>query len=173
MKRLTAAVLAGLAWAAAAGAEQSSKIPDMVENRTFGFRVSNPERWMARRNQAGNLVVLNQPEKSKSDFVTISVEDLSKAPGISLDAYKKQVLQNLGKSIRNFEVRKDEPYTVSDAPAQQLIYAGELDGRSMRWKTVFTLKQNRAYVLTYASTDADYFKGLESADKILYSFRFL
>lgn len=173
MKKFLIAALCCLA-ASTAGAEGPvSKIPDLIENRTYGFRVSNPDRWQALRNKTDNLVLLGYPTKPKLNFVTVTVEDLSKTPGVTLDAYRRQLAENLKKSVIGFEIRSEEPSTVDGEEAREIIYAGRLAEAPMRWKTVFALKKNRAYVITYAAEENEYFRHLESADKILFSFRFI
>lgn len=168
-------IIIGLAMASAVCAAEApaSKIPELIENRTYGFRVSNHDHWQAMKNKTDNLVLLGHPEKPKVNFVTVTVEDLSKVAGVTLEAYRTQLVENLKKSIRGFEMRGDELSTIDGAPAHEIIYAGRLDIVPMRWKTAFTLNKNRAYVLTYAADEHEYFKYLEAADKILYSFRFI
>jgi hypothetical protein len=90
------------------------------------------------------------------------------------ESYAKLSLEQIKLQIPNAKVISNEPADVGNAKAREVVWSNDFgNGMVLKFKQVFLLKDNTAYVLTYSSTEQEYSDYLEVADKIIYSFKLM
>lgn len=158
-------------------AQEAGRVPDMIQNATHHFQVANPEKWNAKKTKTDNTILLISPKQEAGDQflenVSVYAENLSYSSEKTLESCRDKVLKSLEQSIQELQIRQKDETVLDGQPAYEIIYVGQAKGRSMKWKAIITIKDDHVYVLTYTADEKDYFKQLESANKILYSFKFI
>ena len=70
-------------------------------------------------------------------------------------------------------ILSEESTTLSGLKAEKLTYSGSQGGFKLKWMQVYTIKNNRAYILTYTAQEASFNKYKEYAQKMFDTFRFI
>ncbi len=156
-------------------AESSSGI---YENSTYGFSMSYPAGWIveeAEPNSLGMVVGFLAPGgdiNNPTNYVTAQIEDLPASQKIALNAYTSAVISSLKSSYKDFKLLATKDITLGDLPGKELLYTIDKEGTPYKILLQYTIKDNKAYVLTYYAQEYSYAQIEEGAREILSSFGF-
>ncbi len=123
------------------------------ENSQYGLKISYPDTW-ERQEQlmitTGELVTFFSPKNQSSvqfrERVILSVIDLSHHPHpLSLNEYSQIVLNKVA-SKSHLSLT---PTTLSHRKAATITFLSQMEGKDVQIREVWTLYNNRAYVLTH------------------------
>lgn len=137
------------------------------------FSISYPESW-TKEKANGSIAFLSAKESSNDMFcenVNLMLQDLSQQP-LTLEQYtnvtKKQVVDNLGVSA----ILSIKDITLSGQQAKEFIYNMDYQGRKLKMKQYWFVKDNLAYLFTYTAEPSQFDRYESIATKIVTSFKF-
>ncbi|AFZ11897.1 hypothetical protein Cri9333_0982 [Crinalium epipsammum PCC 9333] len=148
----------------------------IYQNIQNGIKIKYPSNWERQdihNPVTGEVAVFIPPEENDSTQsqtkIIIRVEDLSKQP-MSLDEYTNASIGEIKKFLSNAKIVESKPTIIAERPAHLLIYSGLNQPYSLPTNLeVWTLKNNKAYIITYTSTSTKYEQFLEIAKEIIKS----
>jgi serine/threonine-protein kinase len=170
----------------------------VYQNKTEGFAIQYPESWTVREKNFNTIVSFLSPLTNNGKFVDKFAENVNIVSqkiddkNITLDQYYKYSEDNLKLFFKDFKLIKNEATTLSGVPARMVIYnatqelstpAGSTGATkpdtgtgakiSLRTTQIFTLKNNKAYIITLTNTQNDPNQYMSEMLKISQSFQFL
>lgn len=154
------------------GAVGLSELDEMLlyENSQYGFSVSYPSDWSAEEpdpNELGIVAGFLAPGESIDDplnYVTVQIEDLP--TGTTLSEYTQAVLTNLQSSYPDFQLLAEGEMIISEVPAHVIAYGVTVDLTAHQVLLAYTIKDDRAYIITYYAL-ADRYAEFEDAAKMM------
>lgn len=145
----------------------------VYENPTRDFSVSYPEPWSKQNRDDffAEGVVFFSPVEDKSDQfreqVSVLIENLSS--DVSLSEYTSESLAQI-KELSDPNVSEAQPVNLGEQEGRQVIYSGEENGRPVRRMQTWSIKDRRAYVITYTAEPDSYDNYLPMVEKMIESF---
>lgn len=153
--------------------EESSKY-STYKNNAMGIQINYPSDWS--RQEGTLVIVFLSPRESVSDLfqenLNIVKQDLSAQP-MTLDEYIDIIIENLTQFLVDFNLISSSQTTLDGYSAQELHYTGTLEGRTLKWKLVVTIKDNNSYELTYSAAVDKFSDYLGTIEKMINSFEFI
>lgn len=143
------------------------------ENTEEGFRVGYPETW-TRQNQddffATGVTFFAPLENDSDQFkerVSVLVENLDN--DTSLAKYTNESITQI-KKLSDPGVGKAQVISLDHNEARKIVYRGEEHGYNVERMQTWSIKNNRAYVITYTAEPGSYNAYLPTVKKIIESF---
>lgn len=141
-------------------------------NATVGIKMKYPQNWKRQNieNIATKEIVTfisppsNNINKSQ-EKLTISVEDYIG----TLYEFKNTSIKEIKNNLTQAKIQNQNDTTLASKPASQLIYTGKDENRSLKSLQVFTLKNDKAYVITYTADIDSYDQFLKTAETMIQS----
>lgn len=150
----------------------------VYENTTYGFGMSYPEGWTAKeagQNSMGMVVGFLAPGDdidNPINYVTVQIESLPSSQKITLDQYATAVTSNLKSSYKDFRLLTEENITISNMPGRELLYTMDNGGTPYEILLQYTIKDGKAYLLTYYAQEDRYVQLEDGARELMESFEF-
>jgi serine/threonine-protein kinase len=118
-------------------------------------------------------VLLLSPLEGTSDDFRENVNVLVQAlpDKVSLDDYTKLSLDQAPKLITGFDLLDQGSTILAGTPAHQVHYRGAQGTFRLEWKQVWTVRNGRAFVLTYTAERERYEADLPTAEAVFATFR--
>jgi serine/threonine-protein kinase len=142
-------------------------------NSTLGIKMKYPQSWERRDIDnliTGEVVAFVSPKQSNTDKfqekLTISVEDFSGTLEDFSDTSTKDITRHLVKA----EIQKPSDTTLANKSAYQLIYTGKDGEKNLKSMQLFTLRGDKAYVITYTAAIDNYNDFIQTAETMIKSF---
>ncbi|KAB8332756.1 serine/threonine protein kinase [Scytonema tolypothrichoides VB-61278] len=143
------------------------------ENSNFGIKIKYPESWQKQdinNPVTKEVVAFVSPKQSDVDKfqekVTISVEEFSG----TLDEFRKSSVQEINKNILNAKIVSTSQTFFANKLGSELVFTGKTGENSLQNLQVFTLKGDKAYVITYIAEKDNYDEFLKTVEKMMKSF---
>ncbi len=145
------------------------------EQSSLGITIKYPPTWQ--RQDINNIftkevVTFLSPQSSDGDNfqekVTLSIEDYSGSLNQSKDDFTKEI----NKALSAVEIVETTPTTLAFKPAFKIIYTGKDEENNLDFKNlqIWTLKGNKAYILTYTAKQEDFDKFIPVVEKMIKTF---
>ncbi len=176
-KILIASGIAGVIAASAAIFSIPNKIEDFstYDKSNLGITIKYPQNW--ERQDINNiftkeLVSFSIPQsEDKDNFkekVVLSIEEYSKSLNQSKDDFTKEI----NKALSAVEIVETTPTTLAYKPAFKIIYTGKDEEKKLNLKNlqIWTLKNNKAYIITYSAEQEDYDKYIATVEEMIKTF---
>ncbi len=132
---------------------------EVYRNSEYGISVQFPADWTKQDDVEGAIIKFFAPLQDAADTfsenLNIIEEDLGQR--MTLDEYSQLSLEQLRK-LGDIEISLSDA-TLSGLPAQEAFFTMNLQGMSMDFRQIWTVKDKRAYILTFTSEtsrQADY-----------------
>ena len=137
------------------------------------FTVNYPKEWV-HKETVNSVLFLSPKENDNDNFqenVNILLQDLSEKP-MNLEQYttlsKKMIKENAPSSA----IISSTPTTFAGQRSVETIYTMTFEGRAMKLKQTWFIKNKTAYVLTFTAEQSKYDKYEPTATAIINSFKF-
>jgi hypothetical protein len=156
------------------------------ENTTYGIKIQYPVGYgwqigfanqTSEDNVSTYIVAFRSPPDRVSDTVAetvnIAMENLPPEENISLDAYSTFQISDLTLSATNFDLKESTQTVLAGIPAYKIVYSQTLQQIPLQVMQVWTIKDNKAYVLTFIAEAAKYSTFLPTVQKMIDSFEFI
>jgi eukaryotic-like serine/threonine-protein kinase len=157
-------------------------------NSTLGVNVKYPSEWQRAVQAGGGISIIQffSPLQNKSDIfrenVNIAIENLPNNK-TNVTQYSRASLSVIAKSLPGFNLTKsntsenfhgtpavEKTFTAKQAVLDRNLKAVALD---LKMTQIYTLKNNKAYVITFAAESSNYDRFLPTVAKILDSFQIM
>ncbi|MCU0516602.1 MAG: hypothetical protein MUC60_06980 [Oscillatoria sp. Prado101] len=116
--------------------------------------------------------MLLSPKEGEGDGfrenLSIAIENLSSRPR-SLNEYTEESVRIIRKHS-DASVPVASQATLGHRRASEVVFAGKEEGREVQRLQVWTVKENKAYVITYTAERGKYSKFLQTAREMIESF---
>ena len=146
------------------------------EDSDAGIRVNYPSEWARQEKLMGTVVSFTTPLEGSSDNfqenVNIAIEDLSLEPK-TLEEYTNYNINEIENLLEDVEVLEINTEILAGNEADRLVYTGKLGQYTLKWMQIYTIKDHKAYVITYSAKINTYNEFLNDAEDIIYSFEFI
>ena len=138
------------------------------ENSDYGIEVEHPQKWSIQEEDDfvnPGIIFLSPEENNADNFqekVKLSVEKLSTP--LSLNEYTEQAVREIESS--NSIIEQPKKITLANREGRKVIYQGK-DGRKRL--EVWTIKNQKAYIVTYTAEPDKFKKFSKQSDTIIQS----
>lgn len=123
----------------------------VYSNSEHNIKAKYSSNWEYKEDIMGAVVAFVSPLESESDSfrenMNIVIQDLSGFE-ISLKEYSDISIEQLKKSITNFKLVSNQVYDQLNDKAYELVFTGIRNEFHMKWKTIFFIKDEKAYIIT-------------------------
>jgi serine/threonine protein kinase len=168
-----AAVLAGIVISAIIIAIKEEFVT--YQDANYGIKISYPKRWSIQETPdgvTGDVARFLSPKEGKADEfqenLSISVKDLSSQPR-SLNEYTEESVWII-RTHSDASAPPASAATLGHRQAMEVVFAGKEGNIQVQRLEIWTVKNNKAYVITYTAERGKYSKFLPAARKMIDSF---
>jgi eukaryotic-like serine/threonine-protein kinase len=141
------------------------------QDKEIGINFKYPEGWQRQDLKlfTGDWVsFVSKKDSPNDDFqenITISLRDFKG----TLDESKNTIIQQISQNIQNPIV---ESANLANKAAYQIVYTTKSGNNILKNLKIWTLKNNKAYIITYSAKIEDYDRFLSIAEATINSFEF-
>ncbi|MBT1688451.1 hypothetical protein [Dawidia soli] len=137
------------------------------------FNMRYPERW---QNQAGmNAVAFLSPKENEQDAfqenVNLMLQDLTQQP-MNIDQYTELTRQQVVQFAGNDAIVSLKDATIGGQPCKEFVFKMAYDGRNLKLKQYWFIKEQTAYLFTYTAETTQYANYENVATNLMKSFSF-
>jgi serine/threonine-protein kinase len=151
-------------------------------NSTYGIKMLYPANWNKEQNISGSnsnsskladIVRFSPPfennnsDKSSENF-DVKVDNISDIQPVSLAKYTNDTIEDLGKDFKIISLNKNTTMS-GGSPAYKLEYTGVEQDVNLNAMIVFTMKGDKAYIITYMAEPSRYSSDLPMVQKMVNS----
>lgn len=147
----------------------------------YPYTLSVPDDWQSKK-VPGVDVALAAPETGGAVPPSFNVSVIKVLPAlkVTLSDVRLLMLKQAKENIKDLKVLGDADISVSGLPGHLLNYLGSqaVSGQTdrqpsvpMHWIQIFTLKNNQAYILTFAAPQTSFDQDKRVANKMFNSFK--
>ncbi|MFN6527967.1 protein kinase domain-containing protein [Nostoc sp. ChiSLP03a] len=146
----------------------------IYENLTYGIKIKYPKTWSIKEIEQYNTTTTDvarflspqkNVEKPYQSNLTVEIEDL-KEP-ILLDEYTSSRVNEITQFLADAKIDKSRLTQLANRPAHEVVYSGKEDKYTVKRKAVWTLSNNKAYIITYAAEESQYDDLLKIAEQMI------
>lgn len=145
------------------------------ENSTYKIKIGFPEGWDKRENTMGTLVCALSPKEGAEDKFqgnfNVLVQDLSTQP-MTLEEYTDLSLKQIKQLITNCKVEVSKEMTLGGKPGYTVAYKGDQGVLHLYFASAYTIKDNKAYLITFTCEQDKYPEYSVIVEKVFNSFEF-
>ncbi|MDP2211654.1 MAG: stalk domain-containing protein [Candidatus Aquicultor sp.] len=139
--------------------------PALIIHDGNGYRISYPENWVL---ADGSFVGFTSPEGNNAN---VGFEDLSADPK-TLDEYTALSLATLKEVFPDIKILESASTTLGGNTAYKVTYTATQLGSKMKIMQIWTIKNNKAYIVTYGAVEGLYSNYADTTKRMLDSFTF-
>jgi len=135
-----------------------------------GITLQHPTAWTTQSGRLSPLLVFIDRAADSGGFrrnINVLVQPVS--PGFTLAEYLRVRRQELSSSGGTLE--EDRAATLGRLAGHEVIWRLSRSGKTIRFLSVWTLRRGKAYLLTYASDDANFSAPLGDVRRLIASVR--
>ncbi|WP_138499092.1 serine/threonine-protein kinase [Nostoc sp. PA-18-2419] len=144
-------------------------------NIPYGINIKYPTNWQKTGTPdhiTGNVVKFISPKENNTDIylenVNLIVEELPENHQ-ELEQFTKFFLDEIQQSYPNSKISEKGKTQLANQPAYQVSYTLEEEGINIKRLQVWTIKNNKAYIMTYTDNVTKYSEHLPTARTIINS----
>ncbi len=146
------------------------------------INIEYPDNWIVQETMFGDYTTFTRPSVSESELfqesVNLYVEDLFDFEVVNdrqmtLEEYTADNILSFREYLPEFSLLSSNPIIIDNNPAHEIIYTGYRTDVNMdlMFKSVWTIKNNKSYTITYVSTRERFYDFLPTAQKMIDSFK--
>ena len=139
------------------------------KNPNLGGSIQYPSDWELQEESNDKLRFIKQ-----EGFVTadLNVENLDESE-TTLSEYANTRVNELQTQRPEFQLISNEPTTISNKPAQKVVYTFEReeDGKTNKVMRIWTINEGKLYTLAYIAESTQYDRYLPAFQRMVDSFR--
>jgi serine/threonine-protein kinase len=137
------------------------------------MQIKHPTTWTTQENVMGSTAVFLSPRENAQDFFQENINIISFDLAMTLDQYTAYAENQIKQSITDARIIESSPTTLAGLPAHKLVFTGRQGQNNLKWMQVWTIKNNKVYLLTYTAEEGNYNAYLPTAQEIMASFTLL
>lgn len=142
-------------------------------NSEYSFSCDYPKDWDFEEGLIGTIVLFAGPMVKGGEFMVnmnIVLEELPEFPKITLEDYLKLGEMQLKKVMENYQKVNEHSATICGLPAIVFTYTADFEGDKLMLTQALFLKENVAYVITYAAPPEFHDEYVKSFELVISSF---
>ncbi len=133
------------------------------ENSTYGIKIQYPADWeKVEQKQQFFHVTFYSPDSAA--VASIYIEVL--APGTAIDAYTDAIIKQV-KTLTDFKMDESSSATLAGYPAHKIVFTDRYDRNLMKEMAIWTIRDNKAYVIMYHAAMEQYSDYLPIIQKMI------
>jgi serine/threonine-protein kinase len=140
-------------------------------NEEYGFGFNPPGGWRLQEQNTGVIVIYaSPPEDALDNFaenINVLIENLTEP--ISSYEYSMSSLQQL-QNITNFNLTSFENITFAGIQSNKIVYTGAQAIFNLTWMQVLTIKNSRAFIITFTAEQDKYSDYIVAINDVIDSF---
>ncbi|TBR58943.1 serine/threonine protein kinase [Westiellopsis prolifica IICB1] len=147
---------------------------ESYSNMTYGISIKYPQTWMLSEipdSRTGSLAKFISPKESNSDQYQENVILFVNLPANNkkLDEYTRNSITEIKQFFPDAKIISEGKTELAKLPAYQIVYTGKEEGNDVQVLQVWTIKDNRIYLINYTAQVSKYSKYLKSAQTMIHS----
>ncbi|MBP5975270.1 serine/threonine protein kinase [Brasilonema sp. CT11] len=143
------------------------------ENSNFGIKIKYPQSWKNPENRtnpiAGEVATFVSPKQSDTDDfqekVIISVEDFSG----TLEEFSNELMKENNNLLKANQIKSSDSF-LANRRGKVLLFTVKYGKKTLQNLQFFTLKGDKAYVITYTAEKNNYDEFIETVEAMMKSF---
>jgi eukaryotic-like serine/threonine-protein kinase len=140
----------------------------------FKIKLDYPENWSKQKRDEiffkGIILIPDDADSNNArNNLSINIEDLSNKP-VSLSQYTEDALNDIKKFSAANEIIGPQEITVASNQGIKVIFSTQENGQAIKKMQIWTLQQNKAYIITYTADKDKFDQHLDAIEKIIKSF---
>ena len=139
---------------------------DLSKELLPGKKLSEPYVFKLLQDILEILIFVHQQRVIHRDIKPSTVEDFTG----TLDEFKNSSIQDINNNIKEAKVIKTSEQIIVNKQGEELIYTAKDGDQTLKNLQVFTLKDEKAYVITYTAKIENYNDFIELAETMIKSF---
>ena len=146
----------------------------LPQNVSHAYRMSYPSVWSKTSASALGADLAFVLPVSEGDIFAENLNLVIRPieSGTSLEKYSEDALKQIREQIADVAIVETSLWTLKGQPAFRVTFTGRMGTLRMKWMQVWTLKDSRAYILTYSSEEAHYEREIDAVESAIKSFEF-
>lgn len=146
----------------------------VYENADYNVSIKYPEGWFLKENLMATIVAaffspLEDENDKFLDNFNLTVQDLSAKP-MNMDEYTKLSIKQLKLYITDFKIKTRKKTKLADCEAEDMVFTGRQGQVKLKFKAIWMIKDNIAYVITFGAEEKKYEEYLKIIDEAIESF---
>jgi len=143
-----------------------SASPTNTYDSTRGFIIKYPSDWT--KEEQSSLVLFVTPTNKATENLNVQVMNLSANRTL---ATLTEDLKSSAQSSENFTQIEATNTTLAGLPAYKIVYTATVDGEHLKVLQTLTVKDGKAYIITYKAVPSNYDKYVSAAQQMIDSFQ--
>ena len=146
------------------------------DNFTYGVSVKYPQLWTKTETLdpiTGSLATFMSPQANGTDVfqenLRLIVQNLAEK-NITLAEYTRTSIDEIKLFSPDAEIIEQSNTQLANEPAHQVIYTGKEEGYTLKHLQIWTIKDNKVYIVTYTAEINKYSEYLRTVEKMINSF---
>ncbi len=170
----------GLLWQQLGGLSRFAIAPMTYENTNYGMQITYPANWEL--STETNDIILGTVARltpksvaAKGNYAEMTIRVVEFQQPMTLSEYTTNSVAQIVEFLPGAKIISSSPVTLGGQPAHQVIYTGQDEERQVTFKAseVWTIHNDRAYVITYIADETIYDRFLADFQSILEGFTFI
>jgi len=137
------------------------------------LRIKHPTSWTTQENVMGSTAVFLSPKENAQDFFQENINIISFDLSMTLDQSSAYAESQIKQAITDANILESSQTTLAGNPAHKLVFTGRQGQNNLKWMQVWTMKNDKVYLLTYTAEEGSYDAYLPTAQEIMASFTIL
>ena len=148
----------------------------LYENLAYGVNISYPEEWIAQEPDPNDLGIVvgflapGEDPNNPQDYVTVQIQSLPADQKITLDQYTQSVIRSLKSSYPDFALLAQANMVLANQPGNVMVYTVTSEKTLYQIMLAETIKENKAYIITYYALADRYSEFENDANRMINSF---
>lgn len=143
------------------------------ENPRYGIKIAYPAYLNKQEDMSGEIIFFLSPQDSTTDAypanLDILVQNISSSPA-SLEEFTNISIAQMGEMIPDYNITDSRKATLSKEDAYLLSYTGTQGLLKLKWMSVYTIKNDTLYLITYTAGADKFSNYLPTVSKMTDSF---
>jgi serine/threonine-protein kinase len=142
---------------------------------TKGIKIKYPENWEKQNLQnpvTKEVAIFLPPQETNSDqekFIITIDDSLNRRP-LTLNEYTNLAINEVKRYTKEADIIESRSATLANSPAHMVIYSSKEEPESLIKLEIWTLKNKKAYIITYTAEKNKYFHFLKTVKEMIKSF---
>ncbi|MGA7077066.1 MAG: PsbP-related protein [Halobacteriota archaeon] len=146
-----------------------SASPTNTYDSVKGFTIKYSSDWGKPQEQRnGALVVFLTPTNNETENLNVEVANLSASSTL---ATVTETIKSNAQDYDNFTQIEATNTTLAGLPAYKIVYTATVDGDQLKVLQTWTVKDGKAYVITYKAAPSNYNTHVSAAHQMIDSFQ--
>lgn len=140
----------------------------------FMIRIKYPKAWRIQKIEqtfTGDVAKFFPPVNNDSNSfqpeLSVEMQDLKKT--ILLPDYTNSRVNEITQFLKNPKIHESDSATLANLPAHEVIYTGKQEQFNIKMMAVWTVKNSKAYIVTYTAEESQYDAFLKTAQAMMNS----